>query len=190
MSLPPVIVVSGASGSGKTTLCRMASERLCLYYSISHTTRPKRANEKDGRDYHFITGQEFDKILAGNGFLEWAEVYGYRYGTSRQEIDFHLQKGKGVILDVDTQGALSIKKNRPSAFLVFIRAPSHEHLEERLIQRGSETVEHRKHRLHQASHEEAFMDQYDAVLVNAHLKETYAQLQLLIEKRFPTNAQA
>lgn len=186
---PPIVVISGASGSGKTTLCRMISKQLGLYYSVSHTTRPKRANEIDGRDYHFITNKEFDKIIKGNGFLEWAEVYGNRYGTSRAEIDFRLGQGQGVILDLDTQGALSIKREIPRAFLVFVKAPSHEHLEERLVRRGSETEEHRKLRLQQVRHEETFMDQYDRVLINEHLDETLNQLQKLIESRFPVHAQ-
>lgn len=186
---PPIIVVSGASGSGKTSLCREAALQLHLYYSVSYTTRPQREGEVDGRDYHFITQSDFDKMIQRGQFLEWASVYGHCYGTLRKLIEDHLQKGVGVILDVDIEGALAIRKNIPEAFLVFVKAPSLEELKSRLSKRGSENAESLKRRLHSALKEESFIDQYDHKIVNVRFKQAALELVSLIRSRYPRYAQ-
>lgn len=175
----PLIVVSGPSGSGKTTLCRMIAERLQFYYGVSHTTRPKRGSEMHGVDYYFVSGEEFKNMVDASAFLEWAEVYGRFYGTSRRVVEEHLAQGQGVILDVDTQGALAIKKAKPQATLVFLSVPSMQKLEERLVNRGTDSPESRLMRLTQARKEEESKIHYDHVLVNEDLDETYRQLEAI-----------
>lgn len=186
---PPVIIVSGASGSGKTSLCRKAALELGLYYSVSYTTRPQREREVEGRDYHFITQSVFDRMIQRGEFLEWASVYGHCYGTSKKLIDDHLQKGVGVILDVDTKGAQVLRKKIADVFLVFVKAPSLEELKTRLSKRGSENAESLKRRLQEALKEEGFIGRYDRVIVNARLREAASELVSLIQSRYPRYAQ-
>ncbi len=181
----PIIVVSGASGSGKTSLCRMVADHLRLFFSISHTTRSIRPGEVNGRDYHFVDRAQFDMMVQKGDFLEWEEVYGNCYGTSKAPIEAHLARGEGVILDVDTKGALRIKKMIPEAFLVFIKAPSLDELKKRLSNRGSETQESMERRLSEALKEESFQNDYDTVLINHDLGDAFEDLSALIQGRFP-----
>lgn len=179
----PLIVISGASGSGKTTLCRMLASRLGLYYGISHTTRPKRGNEVEGRDYYFVDSKTFDQMADRGDFLEWALVYGNKYGTSKKMVGDPQKAGQGVVLDVDTQGALAIQAKCPKAFLIFIKAPSHEVLNQRLIQRGTDSSASLENRLKQAYYEEGLQDRYDVIVVNEDLDKTYQELENLIKTR-------
>ncbi|MDO8519100.1 MAG: guanylate kinase [Deltaproteobacteria bacterium] len=174
----PIIILSGPSGSGKTTLCRQLASHLKLHFSVSHTTRNPRGNEKNGVDYHFVSREEFKKREESGEFVESAEVYGNHYGTSVSEIE----KGKGVILDVDPQGALAIKKKYPQALLLFIRPPTHDDLKERLAQRGTDSKEVLEGRLKKAVEEEKFQKFYDAVVVNQELSKAFSELKFLIEK--------
>lgn len=115
-------------------------------------------------------------------FLEWASVYGNYYGTSKKIIDEHLKKGKGVILDLDTKGALSIKKQYPLALLIFIRVPSMQDLRQRLSQRGSESQDVVDSRLKEVQKEESLVNQYDHILVNRDVEETFLELKKIIKK--------
>lgn len=178
-----IIVISGASGSGKTTLCRMLADRLGFHYGVSHTTRPKRGNEVEGKDYYFVDTKIFDQMVADDQFLEWALVYGNKYGTSKKMVSDSQKAGQGVVLDVDTQGALAIQAKCPEAFLIFLKAPSHEVLKERLIQRGTDSSASLENRLKQAYYEENLQDRYDAVVVNEDLNQTYQALENLIKNR-------
>ena len=118
-----LIVISGPSGCGKTTLVKkMLSQREDLVFSISHTTRKKRNSEQHGLDYYFISSEEFERKIAEEAFAEWAKVHDAYYGTSREEIE-ERDKGKGLILDVDIQGAKQLKSRYPEALLVFIFPP-------------------------------------------------------------------
>lgn len=180
MTKPPFIVVSGPSGSGKTTLCRRYATEHGFHYGISHTTRPMRPNEKDGVDYFFTPQSKFDEMVQQGAFLEWAQVYGNSYGTSKTEVDSYREKGVGVILDVDTQGAMSIKAICEDAFLIFVRAPSIGELEKRLKNRGSDSPEVIERRLKKAREEEGFQNQYHAVIVNDDLNRAYGELEDLI----------
>ncbi|RUM88612.1 MAG: guanylate kinase, partial [Thermovibrio sp.] len=142
-----LIVISAPSGTGKTTLVHMLLKEFPdLEFSVSYTTRPPRPGEVDGRDYHFVDRKTFERMIEEGDFLEWAEVYGNLYGTSRTQVLKALNEGKDVILDIDTQGALQVKKNFPEAVLIFILPPSLKELERRLRNRGTddeETIERR-----------------------------------------------
>ncbi|MBX7147734.1 guanylate kinase [bacterium] len=177
----PLIVVSGASGSGKTTLCRMIADKLGYYYGVSHTTRPMRVGEVHGRDYYFLSQDDFKAMVEKGDFLEWALVYGNMYGTSRVIVDEHRKKGMGVILDVDTVGARNIKKASPDAVLIFISVPSLDVLKSRLESRGTESPEMLAKRMGQALNEENCKTSYDFVIVNDNLESSYKALEKLVK---------
>jgi len=137
-----ILVISGPSGSGKTSLARVVCEELGdkAYFSISSTTRQIREGEKDGVDYFFLTKEEFIKDIEEGYFLEWAEVHGNFYGTSKRQIDAALKKGQIVFLDIDVQGYELVKKAYPHITTgVFVTTPNQEVLKQRLLKRGTET---------------------------------------------------
>src|SRR5262245_38698154 len=156
-----LFVASGPSGTGKTTLCRMVEERLKIPHSISYTTRPPRLNEVNGRDYHFVDDQTFDRMIEDEAFLEWAQVHDFRYGTHLAFVKEMTEKGSDLILDLDTQGALAVKRADPQAVLIFIDAPDSKVLEERLGKRGTEDYDRMKRRLARAELERREKDKYD-----------------------------
>jgi guanylate kinase len=164
-------VVSGASGSGKTSICRKVSDILDLYYSVSHTSRPMRAGERDGYDYHFVPKDTFLQLIESGEFLEWAAVYGNHYGTSKRLIDEKLAEGKSVILDVETQGAANIKKLYPDAVTIFLKTLSTDDLRQRLLARGRDSEEEIERRVGYASNEIAKINQYDHVVTNDDFNE-------------------
>ncbi len=182
MKKAPLIVVSGASGSGKTTLCRLVAQKLGLHYAISHTTRSQREGEREGVDYYFIDKPRFDAMVKDNEFLESAEVYGNFYGTSKKTLFDFLKRGQGVIVDVDTQGASSIKKNLPESLHIFIQIPSFDELKKRLIQRRTDAPDVLERRLKQAAFEESHKDQYDHIILNDNLEHAYSLLEGIIKK--------
>ncbi|MBL7685522.1 MAG: guanylate kinase [Deltaproteobacteria bacterium] len=175
-----LFVTSGPSGSGKTTLCRMIEERLQIHHNVSCTTRAPRVGEQDGRDYFFLTPEDFNRKIQENAFLEWAEVHGARYGTLRDFVEQKRSNGEDLILDLDTQGALNLKKNDPEAVLIFIDVPD-EHLRNRLHQRATEEVEKINRRLAQADLERKVKEHYNHVVINEDLESSYLQLVRLIE---------
>ena len=132
-----LIVLSGPSGVGKNTLMNRVIPRIPnLQYSVSATTRPPRSGEVDGVDYFFVSDEEFDRMIAEDEFLEWAEFVGNRYGTPRTFVEEQIQQGRTVIMDVDIQGALQIKQKMSDAVLVFLLPPTWEELRNRLNKRG------------------------------------------------------
>jgi guanylate kinase len=137
-----------------------------LWFSVSATTRPGRAGEVDGKDYLFLDRDEFDRIRADSGFLEWFEVYGDLYGTPRRPVEAHLAAGDDVLLEVDVQGALAVKEADPDAALVFVKAPSRDEQRRRLLERGQDDDAAIERRLAQAEAEEAAAGRFDAVVVN------------------------
>lgn len=179
----PLYVISGASGSGKTTICRRIAETHQWYYSVSHTTRPKRDTERQGRDYYFVTRSDFLKMVEAGDFLEWAEVYGNLYGTSQKMIEDRLANGQGVILDVDTQGAAAIKKNFSQAILIFINARTIDELEMRLKTRATDSTEEIKRRVEYAEHEIGQKSKYDYVILNDNLAEALEEVESIITKK-------
>lgn len=178
----PLIVISGASGSGKTTICRLLAQRLGFYYGVSHTTRPMRKNETHSVDYFFVSRDEFDRMVKHGDFLEHAVVYNNYYGTSKSVVDEHRLKGRGVVLDVDTQGALNIKKAVPEACLIFLKSPSVEVLRKRLEKRGTDSPENIEKRLKEALKEESFSSKYDYVVVNEDLDRAYDEVEVIVKK--------
>ncbi|GAB6142800.1 guanylate kinase [Desulfocicer niacini] len=162
-----LFVVSAPSGAGKTTLCtRMLEMFPKLSYSISHTTRAPRGNERDGVDYFFITPHVFKERIEQDAWAEWAQVHGNYYGTSRAFIARQLEQGNPLLLDIDVQGARQIRKAYPGAISIFIKAPSVDVLEARLRNRGTDTDAVIAHRLENALVEMADIPLFDHVIVN------------------------
>lgn len=176
-----VFVISAPAGTGKTTLVRMLLEEFHhrVVESVSFTTRPPRPNEVPGRDYTFINLKEFQQKIAESEFLEYAQVFGNYYGTSKTMVEAQQEKGKHVILVIDTQGALQIKEKIEAVF-IFISPPSLEELRSRLYQRKSETAEAIEHRLSWAEQEMAFASRYNYHIVNEHLKTAYDALRSIL----------
>jgi guanylate kinase len=135
-----LFVISASSGTGKTTLAKkLLKEDKNLVQSISYTTRPPRKNEVQGKDYFFVTKDEFQAIRRKNGFLEWAAVFGHHYGTPKKQVEEHTKRSRDVLLLIDVQGAKQVKRTKPSAEFIFLAPPSKEELKRRLIRRGTET---------------------------------------------------
>jgi len=165
-STAPILVISGPSGSGKTSICRQVANDLNWYYSISHTTRPQRNSETNGKDYFFVTKEKFKTMVQKDEMLEWAKVYDNFYGTSKKIIQEKQSHGQGVVFDVDTQGAASIKKLIPNAILIFIKTPSLKELEKRLRARKTDSDQELNKRLRNAESEMSHISEYDYVVVN------------------------
>jgi guanylate kinase len=176
-----LFVVSGASGTGKTTLCRFLEKELGLFFSVSATTRNIRPGEVHGRDYFFLSPEEFSRQVEQGGFLEWAQVHENRYGTPKVPVMDRIQRGKSVLLDLDTQGALQLKKMIPEAVLIFLKPPSLQVLEQRLRSRGTESEEAVHKRISRAGQELAESDQYDFVVVNQDLDRAREELKAIIQ---------
>ncbi len=184
MNKGAVFVVSAPSGAGKTTLCRMITDRLQrIEHSISYTTRAPRPGEVDGKDYYFVTKDNFIKMVEAGEFLEWAEVHGNLYGTSKNRLMERVNRGIDVILDIDTQGARQIRKQGIDATFVFILPPSMEVLKKRLISRGSDTEDVIKRRLKNAIKEIADYKQYDYVIINDKLETAFEELKAVVLSR-------
>ena len=170
-----LIVFSAPSGSGKTTLVHhlIAQRGLNLDFSISATSREKRGNEKDGKDYYFISLNDFKKQINEDNFIEWEEVYqGNLYGTLKSEIERIWSIGKHVIFDIDVVGGLRIKEKFPEQTLaVFVQPPSIEEMEFRLRNRKTDTEEKIKERVQKAERELEFSNRFDVVLVNDNLEK-------------------
>ena len=164
-----LIVISGFSGAGKGTLVLSTYDRFAL--SISMTTRAPREGEVNGREYFFVTREEFDKTVAEGGLLEHATYVGNSYGTPKAYVEKMIAEGKDVILEIEVQGALQVKEIFPEAILLFITPPSIEVLRKRLIGRGTESEEVVNQRLSRAAVEVVLMDKYDYVVVNDDLDE-------------------
>ena len=162
-----LIVVAAPSGAGKSSLVKALLELDShVHLSISHTTRAPRGQEKHGRDYYFASQPEFDAMVEGNAFVEWAHVHGNRYGTSKKAIEERIAQGSDVILEIDFQGALQIKEAFANALLVFILPPSWEELRSRLERRGEDSPEVIEVRLKNAATEMAQVSKFDFVIIN------------------------
>lgn len=162
-----LFVISGPSGAGKGTLVNRLRDQLDdIWVSISATTRNLRSGEKNGREYFFLDRAAFEELIGNDGFLEWAEYSGNLYGTPIAPIQEHIENGDNVILEIEVQGAMQVKKRFPDCRMVFIEPPSMEVLEERLKKRGTETDEVIESRLHTAMLEMERKMEYDKQLVN------------------------
>jgi guanylate kinase len=162
-----LIVVSGPSGAGKSTLIKASLEAVPeLAYSVSATTRGPRPGEVDGKDYIFLSREEFERWIEEDRFLEWAEYSGNLYGTPEQKVEELLDEGMSVILEIELQGARQVRRKRPDAVMVFVRAPSLEETRRRLTGRATETEEALESRLSTAVWEVAARDEFDYEVVN------------------------
>ena len=177
-----LFIISAPSGTGKTTILKKVMSKIeRLVFSVSHTTRKPRANEVDGKDYHFTDRDEFKKMKAHGDFLEWAEVHQNFYGTSIASVNSHLSDGVDVVLDIDVQGARQIRESRgDNAVFVFIMPPSWDELESRLTKRGTDSSETIDLRLNNARKEMYDADFYDYVIVNEKIDEAVDALRSIM----------
>lgn len=168
---PKMVIVSAPSGAGKTTIIRQTIKAFPeIVLSVSHTSRPARSDEVEGADYFFLTKQQFEQKISKNEFLEWAEVHGNYYGTSRTEIKKRIEAGKTVILDIDVQGADQIRKiNEFHPIYIFIVPPSLAELKRRLETRKTESNASLQKRIENAAKEMMYKDKYDFIIVNDQL---------------------
>lgn len=177
-----LIVISAASGAGKSTLTRMLmARRRTAAFSISVTTRMPRPGEKDGRDYFFVTEAAFKAMRDRKELVEWAEVHGNFYGTPKAFLDRQRAAGKDVLLDIDVQGALKVKKDFPDAVLIFITTPTFEELERRLRGRCSEGEVEIQRRLATARRELRAVNQYDYEVVNDQIPKALRGLEAILD---------
>jgi len=176
-----VFVVSAPSGAGKSTLVqRLVRSVPDLVFSISFTTRKPRPGEVDGIDYFYIDEERFDRMVREGGFVEWVQVYGHRYGTGRDWLNGVLATGKDVLLDIETTGALNLRKAIPDARMIFILPPSAASLEQRLRSRGKDSDEQIAIRLRHARHELELYPAYDYLVMNDDLELAYRQFEGIV----------
>ena len=162
-----LFVVAAPSGAGKSSLVKALQELDArVQPSVSHTTRAPRGQEKHGREYFFCSESEFDAMITQNAFVEWANVHGFRYGTSKKAIEDRIAHGADIILEIDFQGAAQIKKVFANAVLIFILPPSWEELQSRLQRRGEDSPEVIETRLQNAAIEMASAETFDFVIIN------------------------
>ena len=162
-----LFVVAAPSGAGKSSLVNALMEvDSRLAHSVSHTTRAPRGQEVHGREYYFVSNAQFDQMTVQGAFLEWAQVHGNRYGTSKQAIEERIAQGGDIILEIDYQGAIQVKKIFGNAILIFILPPSWDELKSRLQRRGEDTAEVIEKRLINAAEEVAQVHEFDFVIIN------------------------
>jgi guanylate kinase len=180
------VILSGPSGSGKSTLIErvLKTSPWPLRLSVSATTRPPRSGERDGIHYYFWTPEQFDREIQAGAFLEWAEVHGFRYGTLKREVEPHRQRGCGVILDIDVQGARSVRQQIPEAVLVFLRTSAFETYERRLRERASEDEVKIQQRLATARSELDCAGEYNFQVINDDLNVAVNSLQEILGRLF------
>ena len=176
-----LFVVAAPSGAGKSSLVKALMELDShVRPSISHTTRPPRGQEKYGREYYFVSPTEFEAMVQADGFVEWAEVHGHRYGTSRQAIAERMREGSDVVLEIDFQGAVAIKRLFANAVSIFILPPSWDELRSRLERRGEDSAETIDLRLKNAALEVAQVEQFDFVIINESFDRALFDLKAIV----------
>ncbi len=183
-------IISAPSGAGKTTLCNMLMKKYpAIQYSISYTTRAPRGNEQNGKEYFFIDEDKFKTMISEEIFLEWAQVHGNYYGTSKQQIENALNNGTDIILDIDPQGAMQLKeKTKNLATYIFITAPSIGELKSRLIKRGTDKDEHIALRIENAKKEVEYFKNYDYLIINDASDTAFEQLEnIYLAEKLRTN---
>lgn len=171
-----MLLISGPSGCGKSTLCRRLVEDPRVVFSISATTRTKREGEVDGRDYHFLSKEEFAARIERGEFVEHAEVYGNMYGTLRADMNAALEAGQVFLVEIDVQGALQLMALDVPGIYVFVAPPSFEVLRQRLEGRGSETPESLERRLKKAEDEYRERLRYDHIVVNEDVEQALSEI--------------
>lgn len=176
-----LFVVSAPSGTGKSTLARRLLDGVpCLEFSVSFTTRAKRPGETDGREYHFVSDAVFDRMVERADFLEWAPVFGHRYGTSRSATEGILATGRDLLLDIDVQGAAQVRGSDVATVSIFVLPPDYATLESRLRFRGSERESEIHRRLAQARLEAEDYRHYDYVVVNDDIERATKEMRAIV----------
>lgn len=190
MELPGnLFVIAAPSGAGKSSLVKAMRERdTRLQLSVSHTTRAPRGQEQNGREYFFVSPGAFDAMVQGNAFLEWAHVHNHRYGTSRQAVEEKMATGADIILEIDFQGAMQIKRLFPAAVTIFILPPSWEELQTRLQRRGEDAAEVINLRLKNAATEMAEARNFDFVIINDQFERALSDLLTVVQAQRLTYA--
>ncbi len=177
-----LIVVSGFSGAGKGSLMKRITEKYGNYtLSVSATTREPRPGELEGRDYFFKTTDEFEKMIAKDELLEYAKYVDHFYGTPKANVEEELEAGHDVILEIELQGALKVKGKYPDALLLFVVPPTIAELKNRLIKRGTDSLEVIQNRLDRAKEEVDYLEQYDYLVVNDDLEDCVDQMHQIIQ---------
>ncbi|HZS10786.1 MAG TPA: guanylate kinase [Nitrospirales bacterium] len=176
-----LFVISAPSGAGKTTLCKeLVAAVPGLRHSISCTTRKPRPGEVHGREYFFVDDAGFDGMIERNEFAEWAQVYGHRYGTPRQALTELMDKGEDVLLEIDAQGAMQIKKRFEDGVYIYIMPPSLEALRSRLVQRGSDSPDEIQRRLQKARQEILSYREYSYIVRNDDMRQALEELEAIV----------
>ena len=175
------VVLAAPSGGGKTSIARaLVAAREDVVFSVSATTRPARDHEVDGVDYHFLSETDFRAMIEADEFVEWAEVHGHLYGTSRQALQAALDDGRFLILDIDVQGAMRMRERVPDVVLVFVLPPSADALVERLTERGSEGEDTVARRIENARGELEQAAQFDYIVVNENLEQAIDEVRSIV----------
>ena len=176
-----LFVVAAPSGAGKSSLVKALMELDSrVVPSVSHTTRPPRGQELHGREYYFVARETFDQMVIQGAFLEWAMVHGNRYGTSKQAIEQRMAQGADVVLEIDFQGAIQVKRIFPNAVLIFILPPSWEELRQRLMRRGEDGAEVIEQRMANAREEVAHAREFDFVIINELFERALFDLKAIV----------
>lgn len=177
-----LLVISGPSGAGKGTLVdKLLDQDPTFAFSVSVTTRSRRENEIEDVHYHFISDEEYDKLLAEDAFIEHAEVHGHRYGTLKSEVYDRMERGQNVLLDIDPQGALNVMKQEKECVSIFILPPSFQALSDRLHGRNTESEEEIERRLHNAKAEIEQKNKYQYLVINDDLTEAWETLECIVK---------
>ncbi len=171
MSRGLLFIISGPSGAGKGTICQRLKEQGIIELSVSMTTRKPRPGEEDGKNYYFVSEEEFIETINKEGFLEYAKVYGNYYGTPKDIVLKKLAQNKDVVLEIDIQGALKVKESYPKGVFIFILPPSMAELRKRITGRGSESEADINLRLGETLKEVAYIDRYDYCVINDEIEE-------------------
>ena len=176
-----LFTLSGSSGSGKTTLLDLLSRDLAIDISVSHTTRERREYEIDGIHYHFVSKDKFNSLTNDDKFIEYENVHGDLYGTTKEGVECYLSEKKPLFLELDVKGALNLKKMYPeNTVSIFLSAPNFKELESRLIHRSSESKEEINKRLSRFSEEENIKKEFDYTVINDNFESTFEELKKMI----------
>lgn len=186
-----LLIISGFSGVGKGTVVKHIMDHYPDYrLSVSVTTRDPRENEINGVHYHFISNEKFEDMISKNDLLEYAGYVNHYYGTPRAFVETNIENGKNVILEIETQGAIQVKKDKPEAIMIFVLPPDADTLKKRLIGRNTETEEVINQRLQKAAEETAVLDHYEYFVINDAVEECAANIDKIVKDNHPKLADA